>query len=164
MGRSTLTPRALLVCLLGLTLLPRVLGLYFYLGAGETRCFIEELPQDTIVVGQCPSFPQLPFAFSTCDMLQGHYKAEEWSEETNSHIINDELGIQVIVEASRLVPAHTSRVLTVQNRKSKRGNRSSIHARLLKASSPSPRTNPATTASVYGQSESDVVSDIPWSH
>lgn len=27
-------------------------ALYFYLGAGENRCFIEELPKDTIVVGE----------------------------------------------------------------------------------------------------------------
>lgn len=26
-------------------------ALYFYLGAGEKRCFIEEIPKDTIVVG-----------------------------------------------------------------------------------------------------------------
>lgn len=26
-------------------------ALYFYLDAGENRCFLEELPKDTIVVG-----------------------------------------------------------------------------------------------------------------
>lgn len=29
-------------------------ALYFYLEAGEKRCFLEELPKDTIVVGQSP--------------------------------------------------------------------------------------------------------------
>lgn len=27
-------------------------ALYFYLAAGENRCFIEEIPKDTIVVGE----------------------------------------------------------------------------------------------------------------
>jgi len=53
-------------------------ALYFYLQAGETRCFLEELPQDTIVVG--------------------HYKAEEWTVEDNKWIINDRLGIQITVD------------------------------------------------------------------
>lgn len=48
--------------------------------AGETRCFLEELPQDTIVVG--------------------HYKAEEWQPEDNKWIINDRLGIQITVDVS----------------------------------------------------------------
>lgn len=29
-----------------------VRALYFYLDAGQTRCFIEEVPKDTIVVGK----------------------------------------------------------------------------------------------------------------
>ncbi|KAL7004152.1 emp24p/erv25p- protein [Cystobasidiomycetes sp. EMM_F5] len=50
-------------------------ALYFYLQAGETRCFLEELPKDTIVVG--------------------HYKAEEWTVDDARWIINDRLGIQI---------------------------------------------------------------------
>ena len=46
--------------------------------AGDTRCFLEELPQDTIVVG--------------------HYKAEEWEADSNKWGINDRLGIQITVE------------------------------------------------------------------
>ncbi|KAK4056049.1 emp24p/erv25p- protein [Microbotryomycetes sp. JL221] len=45
--------------------------------AESTRCFLEELPKDTIVVG--------------------HYKAEEWAEESKSFVINDHLGIQIVV-------------------------------------------------------------------
>ncbi|KAH8924039.1 hypothetical protein BT69DRAFT_1261836 [Atractiella rhizophila] len=52
-------------------------ALYFYLDAGTTKCFIEELPQDTIVVG--------------------HYKAEEWEEESRSYVVRNELGIQITV-------------------------------------------------------------------
>ncbi|KAM0754607.1 hypothetical protein T439DRAFT_296954 [Meredithblackwellia eburnea MCA 4105] len=53
-------------------------ALYFYLEAGANKCFLEELPKDTIVVG--------------------HYKAEEWQESTKSYIINDQLGIQIVVQ------------------------------------------------------------------
>ncbi|GAA5966642.1 hypothetical protein JCM3765_007259 [Sporobolomyces pararoseus] len=52
-------------------------ALYFYLNAGENRCFLEELPKDTIVVG--------------------HYKAEEWQEASKKWIVNDQLGIQIVV-------------------------------------------------------------------
>ncbi|KDE04505.1 hypothetical protein MVLG_05071 [Microbotryum lychnidis-dioicae p1A1 Lamole] len=52
-------------------------ALYFYLEAGQNRCFLEELPKDTIVVG--------------------HYKAEEWQDTTKSYIVNDQLGIQIVV-------------------------------------------------------------------
>ncbi|GAA5837876.1 hypothetical protein JCM3766R1_001504 [Sporobolomyces carnicolor] len=52
-------------------------ALYFYLNAGENRCFLEELPKDTIVVG--------------------HYKAEEWQETSKNWIVNDQLGIQIVV-------------------------------------------------------------------
>jgi hypothetical protein len=38
-----------LVVLLGLSQFTN--ALYFYLNAGENRCFLEELPKDTIVVG-----------------------------------------------------------------------------------------------------------------
>lgn len=51
--------------------------------AGETRCFLEELPQDTIVVG--------------------HYKAEEWAADDNRWIINDRLGIQITVDVGLLI-------------------------------------------------------------
>ena len=32
-------------------------ALYFYLEAGANKCFLEELPKDTIVVGASPSLP-----------------------------------------------------------------------------------------------------------
>ncbi|ORY92471.1 emp24/gp25L/p24 family/GOLD-domain-containing protein [Leucosporidium creatinivorum] len=61
-----------------LSLLHLSSALYFYLDAGENRCFLEELPKDTIVVG--------------------HYKAEEWQESTKNYIVNDQLGIQIVVQ------------------------------------------------------------------
>ncbi|GAA5885558.1 hypothetical protein JCM6882_007469 [Rhodosporidiobolus microsporus] len=52
-------------------------ALYFYLNAGESRCFLEELPAGTIVAG--------------------HYKAEEWVEATKKWTVNDHLGVQIVV-------------------------------------------------------------------
>ncbi|KAJ4494158.1 emp24/gp25L/p24 family/GOLD-domain-containing protein [Lentinula lateritia] len=53
-------------------------ALHFYLDANEKRCFIEELPTDTVV--------------------EGHYKALEWSEKQQSYISDENLGIHVEVE------------------------------------------------------------------
>ncbi|KAK0467334.1 uncharacterized protein EV420DRAFT_1626607 [Desarmillaria tabescens] len=53
-------------------------ALHFYLDANEKRCFIEELPTDTVV--------------------EGHYRALEWSEPQQTYINDDKLGIHVDVE------------------------------------------------------------------
>ncbi|KIK60361.1 hypothetical protein GYMLUDRAFT_200467 [Collybiopsis luxurians FD-317 M1] len=53
-------------------------ALHFYLDANEKRCFIEELPTDTVV--------------------EGHYRALEWKEQSQSYVIDDNLGIHVDVE------------------------------------------------------------------
>ncbi|KAJ8587321.1 hypothetical protein M405DRAFT_794354 [Rhizopogon salebrosus TDB-379] len=61
-----------------LLLLTTVNALHFYLDANEKRCFVEELPSDTVV--------------------EGHYKALEWTDSTQEYTINEELGIIVEVE------------------------------------------------------------------
>ncbi|OAQ29671.1 hypothetical protein K457DRAFT_137551 [Linnemannia elongata AG-77] len=67
------------ICLLVLlSILPSVFGLYFYLEGSEQKCFTEELPKETMVIGE--------------------YTAEEWSEEHNKFIHNKEVGIEVIVD------------------------------------------------------------------
>jgi hypothetical protein len=53
-------------------------ALHFYLDANERRCFIEEIPTDTVV--------------------EGTYRALEWTEKTMSYVENLELGILVDVE------------------------------------------------------------------
>ncbi|KAJ9114519.1 hypothetical protein QFC20_001392 [Naganishia adeliensis] len=53
-------------------------ALHFYLDASEQRCFLEELPSDTIV--------------------EGHYKALEWVEDAKEWKINNDMGVQVTVE------------------------------------------------------------------
>ncbi|EIN06044.1 hypothetical protein PUNSTDRAFT_90790 [Punctularia strigosozonata HHB-11173 SS5] len=52
-------------------------ALHFYLDANEKRCFIEELPTDTVV--------------------EGHYKALEWSDDEKKYFVNDKLNILVQV-------------------------------------------------------------------
>ncbi|KAG9223784.1 hypothetical protein CCMSSC00406_0004875 [Pleurotus cornucopiae] len=60
-------------------------ALHFYLDANERRCFIEELPTDTVV--------------------EGHYRALEWSEGPQVYVENPELGI--IVQVDETDSAHT---------------------------------------------------------
>ncbi|EAU90290.1 membrane protein [Coprinopsis cinerea okayama7 len=59
-------------------------ALHFYLDANQKRCFIEELPSDTVV--------------------EGHYRALEWSEQQQRYIDNPELGI--IVEVTEEPSGH----------------------------------------------------------
>lgn len=54
--------------------------LYFYTEVGEEKCFIEELPVDTVVVG--------------------HYMAETWHSDKNAYVIEDDMGIRVSVVVS----------------------------------------------------------------
>ncbi|KAH6916237.1 membrane protein [Coprinopsis sp. MPI-PUGE-AT-0042] len=59
-------------------------ALHFYLDANQKRCFIEELPSDTVV--------------------EGHYKALEWSQEKKEYLDNPELS--VIVEVTEEPSGH----------------------------------------------------------
>ena len=40
-----------LVCVLGIVLIPSTRGLYFHIGETEKKCFIEEIPDETILIG-----------------------------------------------------------------------------------------------------------------
>ncbi|KAL1752773.1 emp24/gp25L/p24 family/GOLD-domain-containing protein [Schizophyllum commune] len=74
-----MVPKSLQICsLLLLNAALSVHAVHFYLDANEKRCFIEELPSNTVV--------------------EGEYKATEWSDATQSYVVNPELGIQVDVE------------------------------------------------------------------
>lgn len=70
--------QSLLTLLTLLVLASATHALHFYLDANEKRCFIEEIPTDTVV--------------------EGHYKALEWSEALQEYIQQPELGILVEVE------------------------------------------------------------------
>ncbi|KAK1926652.1 putative ER to Golgi transport-related protein [Papiliotrema laurentii] len=68
--------------------LPLLLGanaLHFYFESNEKRCFMEELPSDTVV--------------------EGHYRALLWDEPSNSWTEDKDMGIQVTVE--ELTSGHT---------------------------------------------------------
>lgn len=54
--------------------------LYFYLDSDAKKCFLEELPNDTVVVG--------------------HYMAEVWDKASEKFIIKDDLGIAIQVKVS----------------------------------------------------------------
>ena len=40
-----------LVCVLGIVVIPSTRGLYFHIGETEKKCFIEEIPDETILIG-----------------------------------------------------------------------------------------------------------------
>ncbi|KAL9939266.1 hypothetical protein V8E36_002079 [Tilletia maclaganii] len=71
---------ALLILLLVLQL-ARVQGLYFYLEGSEEKCFLEELPNDTVVVG--------------------HYFAEEWDQHAKEFKISDDFKVKILVTEKR---------------------------------------------------------------
>ncbi|ORY03001.1 hypothetical protein K493DRAFT_328510 [Basidiobolus meristosporus CBS 931.73] len=60
------------------TFAPSTQALYFYLQGTEQKCFIEELPKDTVVNGQ--------------------YKSEEWNDSAQQYMENPANGIQITVE------------------------------------------------------------------
>ncbi|PWN50580.1 hypothetical protein IE53DRAFT_387097 [Violaceomyces palustris] len=76
-----MTASVLRFALLLLPLLVSVQGLYFYLEAGQKKCFFEELPNDTVVVG--------------------HYMAEEWDKNEGRFTVKDDLGIRISVKEMR---------------------------------------------------------------
>lgn len=52
--------------------------LYFYVEPNHQKCFIEELPNDTVVVG--------------------HYMAEEWDKGQNQFVMHEDLGIKILIK------------------------------------------------------------------
>ncbi|KAH7890760.1 emp24/gp25L/p24 family/GOLD-domain-containing protein [Phlebopus sp. FC_14] len=73
-----LASRPVALLLPTLLFIATVNALHFYLDANEKRCFIEELPSDTVV--------------------EGHYKALEWTDKSQEYVLEPELGIIVEVE------------------------------------------------------------------
>jgi len=56
----------------------QVSGLYFYIDGKSPKCFFEELPKDTLVVGQ--------------------FKAEEWDPTTTTYTEHNQLALQITVD------------------------------------------------------------------
>lgn len=57
------------------------LGLYFYLDPNVQKCFLEELPNDTVVVG--------------------HYMTEEWDTTMQRFVVKDDMAIHISVREVR---------------------------------------------------------------
>lgn len=75
-------------------------ALHFYLDTNEKRCFLEEVPSNTVVEGM-PARPPDPFGSSGTDIVSptvGHYKALEWSEREQKYVDNPNLGVLVEVD------------------------------------------------------------------
>lgn len=64
-------------------LLTPVHSLYFYIYGTAPKCFFEELPKDTLVVG--------------------HYTAEEWDDNTNGWAKHDGLNIFISVDVRSIL-------------------------------------------------------------
>lgn len=103
-------------------------ALHFYLDANQKRCFIEELPTDTVV--------------------EGTYRALEWSDSTQAYASNPELGI--IVEVV-VCPSFSSSSPLTPSRNHNLKTSSSKQSAPQTASSPLPPTTQATTPSVSPQ-------------
>lgn len=81
-------------------LLPLTNALHFYLDASERRCFIEELPTDTVVEGK--SVLHLEQLQESLLPIPGHYRALEWSEQEQKYAEMSNLGMDVEVDVSSL--------------------------------------------------------------
>lgn len=64
-----------------LALARSTLGLYFYLDPNVQKCFLEELPNDTVVVG--------------------HYMTEEWDTAMQRFVVKDDMAIHITVREVR---------------------------------------------------------------
>jgi hypothetical protein len=109
-----------------------VQSLYFYIEGTTPKCFYEELPKDTMVVG--------------------HYSAEEFNVDNNAYVKSDWLKIFISVDVRffspnrQPPPGHS--VLTYSYRKSSTTTTASSPKRALQpAASPSQPLTPATTRS-----------------
>ncbi|RKP09937.1 emp24/gp25L/p24 family/GOLD-domain-containing protein [Thamnocephalis sphaerospora] len=69
---------ALLLALSLLALVPFTNALHFYLEGSLQKCFVEELPKETLVVG--------------------NYRAEEFNEQMQQYVENSSVGVQIVVD------------------------------------------------------------------
>jgi p24 family protein alpha len=85
------------------SLLAQSHALYFYIEANSAKCFYEELPKDTLVVGTPPlspcstSYPPtFPF-YTYTDAYPGHYTAEILNPQTHTYIQDPSVNIDITV-------------------------------------------------------------------
>jgi hypothetical protein len=80
-------------------------ALHFYLDGAIQKCFYEELPKDTMVVGTinsshvtCHSQSLVYSKLTVRWRYPGHYHAEAWSDQTKSYQTSSDVGVFVTVE------------------------------------------------------------------
>jgi hypothetical protein len=79
-------------------------ALHFYLDGAVQKCFYEELPKDTLVVGM-EEIAHVAWSIYACAWweytqltIPGHYHAEAWSDQTKSFQNSNDVGVFVTVE------------------------------------------------------------------
>lgn len=81
-------------------------ALHFFIDGALQKCFYEELPKDTLVVGMSRTFPSIFLALGKIWnskrikslTKEGHYHAEVWDDSSKSYITNPDTGVFVTVE------------------------------------------------------------------
>lgn len=94
-ARSVGLIRSLFVLCL-FTFLAPTQALYFFLDGGTQKCFYEELPKDTLVVGE--STCQFNSRNALANQFLGNYKAEQWDNNLSSFQPAPSLSITVTVD------------------------------------------------------------------
>lgn len=92
-----------LLALLLLNLLLPIHAVYFYIENASPKCFYEELPKDTLVVGlsiHLPPglLPPSPSRSLLTPSSPGHYKAEQYDPNAHAFTTKDDLGIAITVD------------------------------------------------------------------
>ena len=72
-------------------------ALYFYVDVTTPKCFFEELPKDTLVVG--------------------HYSAEEWNDQRNIWERHDGISIYISVDVRQDIPSFPPTTINQQTNK-----------------------------------------------
>jgi len=80
-------------------------ALYFYMDGNAPKCFFEELPKDTLVVGAYISLPTSVEILITSNFrtdrqthLSGHYNAEQYTDSSRTYVPNEAVGISITVD------------------------------------------------------------------
>ncbi|CAD0088263.1 unnamed protein product [Aureobasidium mustum] len=71
-------------------------ALYFYIDGPSQKCFFEELPKDTLVVGE---YLLSPICLQPSNNLNsGHYTATQWNEQSRRYEANPDMGLYISVD------------------------------------------------------------------
>ena len=85
-------------------------SLYFFLEGGAPKCFYEELPKDTLVVGESTTSLK-PLKIQLSNLFPGKYKAEQYDNTLASFKPNPDLSMTVTVDE---IFSHDHRVVNTR--------------------------------------------------